>query len=30
VSYRADLPHAIVNIGPGAALLFLVDIYRNG
>jgi quercetin dioxygenase-like cupin family protein len=30
VSYRADLPHAIVNIGNGPAVLFLVDIYRNG
>jgi mannose-6-phosphate isomerase-like protein (cupin superfamily) len=30
VSYRADLPHAIANIGGGPALLFLVDIYRNG
>ena len=30
VSYRADLPHAITNIGGGPALLFLVDIYRNG
>jgi transcriptional regulator with XRE-family HTH domain len=30
VSYRADLPHAIINIGSGPALLFLVDIYRNG
>lgn len=30
VSYRADLPHAIVNVGRGPALLFLVDIYRNG
>ncbi|HMJ53929.1 MAG TPA: XRE family transcriptional regulator [Polyangiaceae bacterium] len=29
VSYRADLPHSIVNIGSGPALLFLVDIYRN-
>ena len=27
-SYRADVPHAIVNIGRGAAVLFLVDIYR--
>ncbi|MFM1768990.1 MAG: hypothetical protein RJA22_1519 [Verrucomicrobiota bacterium] len=27
-SYRADVPHAIVNTGPGEALLFLVDIYR--
>jgi transcriptional regulator with XRE-family HTH domain len=28
VSYRADVPHAIVNIGKGDALIFLVDIYR--
>ncbi|MEA3211447.1 MAG: hypothetical protein QOE70_4504 [Chthoniobacter sp.] len=27
-TYRADVPHAIVNIGKGEALLFLVDIYR--
>jgi transcriptional regulator with XRE-family HTH domain len=27
-SYRADVPHAIVNIGKGAAVVFLVDIYR--
>ena len=27
-SYRADVPHAIVNIGRGEAILFLVDIYR--
>ena len=27
-SYRADVPHAIVNIGRGEALVFLVDIYR--
>jgi transcriptional regulator with XRE-family HTH domain len=27
-SYRADVPHAIVNIGRGAAVLFLVDIYQ--
>lgn len=27
-SYRADVPHAIVNTGPGEALVFLVDIYR--
>lgn len=27
-SYRADVPHAIVNAGKGAAVLFLVDIYR--
>ena len=30
VSYRADLPHAIINVGAGPALVFLVDIYRNG
>jgi transcriptional regulator with XRE-family HTH domain len=28
VSYRADVPHAIVNVGKGDALIFLVDIYR--
>lgn len=27
-TYRADVPHAIVNVGRGEALLFLVDIYR--
>jgi transcriptional regulator with XRE-family HTH domain len=27
-SYRADLPHAIVNAGNGEAVIFLVDIYR--
>lgn len=27
-SYRADVPHAIVNAGKGEALVFLVDIYR--
>ncbi len=27
-SYRADLDHAIVNMGKADALLFLVDIYR--
>jgi transcriptional regulator with XRE-family HTH domain len=27
-SYRADVPHAIVNIGRNAAVIFLVDIYR--
>jgi transcriptional regulator with XRE-family HTH domain len=27
-SYRADVPHAIVNTGKGEAVLFLVDIYR--
>ncbi|PYK98832.1 MAG: XRE family transcriptional regulator [Verrucomicrobia bacterium] len=27
-SYRADVPHAIVNIGRTEAVVFLVDIYR--
>jgi len=27
-SYRADVPHAIINRGKGEALVFLVDIYR--
>lgn len=27
-SYRADIPHAIVNDGKGQALILLVDIYR--
>ncbi len=27
-TYRADLPHAIVNTGEGAAVVFLVVIYR--
>ncbi len=27
-SYRADVPHALLNIGRGAAVVFLVDIYR--
>lgn len=27
-SYRADLPHAILNVGDDEALVFLVDIYR--
>jgi transcriptional regulator with XRE-family HTH domain len=27
-SYRADVPHALVNTGRNEALLFLVDIYR--
>ena len=27
-SYRADVPHAIVNIGRGDAVVFLVDIYQ--
>ncbi|MBM4002376.1 MAG: helix-turn-helix domain-containing protein [Planctomycetes bacterium] len=26
-TYRADVPHAIVNMGKGEAVLFLVDIY---
>jgi len=29
VSYRADVPHAIINAGPREAMLFLVDIYSN-
>ncbi len=29
ISYRADVPHAIVNIGREEAVLFLVDIYRQ-
>jgi transcriptional regulator with XRE-family HTH domain len=28
VNYRADVPHAIVNVGKGDALVFLVDIYQ--
>jgi transcriptional regulator with XRE-family HTH domain len=28
VNYRADVEHAIVNIGRGNAVVFLVDIYR--
>jgi transcriptional regulator with XRE-family HTH domain len=28
-SYRADVPHAIVNAGRGEAVMFLVDIYRQ-
>jgi transcriptional regulator with XRE-family HTH domain len=28
VSYRADVPHAVINTGKTEALLFLVDIYR--
>jgi len=28
VNYRADVQHAIVNIGKGDAVVFLVDIYR--
>lgn len=28
VNYRADIQHAIVNIGKGEAVVFLVDIYR--
>jgi quercetin dioxygenase-like cupin family protein len=27
-SYRADVPHAIVNTGRSEALIYLVDIYR--
>ena len=27
-SYRADVPHAILNAGQGEAAIFLVDIYR--
>lgn len=27
-TYRADVPHAIVNAGKGEAVIFLVDIYR--
>ncbi|HEU0008925.1 MAG TPA: cupin domain-containing protein [Verrucomicrobiae bacterium] len=27
-SYRADVPHAIVNTGRNEAVIFLVDIYR--
>jgi transcriptional regulator with XRE-family HTH domain len=27
-SYRADVPHAIVNLGKGEAVVFLVVIYR--
>lgn len=27
-TYRADVPHAVVNHGKGEALVFLVDIYR--
>jgi transcriptional regulator with XRE-family HTH domain len=27
-SYRADVPHAIINVGKTEALIFLVDIYR--
>jgi transcriptional regulator with XRE-family HTH domain len=27
-SYRADVPHALVNVGKGEAVVFLVDIYR--
>ena len=27
-SYRADVPHAIINAGKGEAVVFLVDIYR--
>lgn len=28
ISYRADVPHAISNVGRDEAVLFLVDIYR--
>jgi transcriptional regulator with XRE-family HTH domain len=28
INYRADVPHAIVNVGRGDALVFLVDIYQ--
>ena len=28
VNYRADVQHAIINIGKGEAVVFLVDIYR--
>ena len=27
-SYRADVPHAIINAGKGEATVYLVDIYR--
>ena len=27
-TYRADVPHAIINTGKGAAVVFLVVIYR--
>jgi transcriptional regulator with XRE-family HTH domain len=27
-SYRADVPHALINEGEGEAVLYLVDIYR--
>ncbi len=27
-SYRADVPHALVNVGKSEAVFFLVDIYR--
>lgn len=29
VSYRADLPHSIRNLGDSVALVFLVDIYKQ-
>jgi transcriptional regulator with XRE-family HTH domain len=29
VSYRADVPHAIVNVGKEEVVAFLVDIYRG-
>jgi transcriptional regulator with XRE-family HTH domain len=28
VTYRADVPHAIVNVGRSEAVMFLVDIYQ--
>jgi transcriptional regulator with XRE-family HTH domain len=28
VTYRADVPHAITNLGRGEAVMFLVDIYQ--
>jgi hypothetical protein len=30
VSYRADVAHAIRNVGKQEAVIFLVDIYRTG
>ena len=27
-TYRADVPHAMVNVGKGGAVVFLVDVYR--
>jgi transcriptional regulator with XRE-family HTH domain len=29
VSYRADVPHAIVNLGAAPAVVFLVDLYAS-